>query len=177
MKTPWLSIYLSIYLVLPTYLFIHSSSSKNSSYTEAESTKSLIFNGAASQSVSWWRHRQGFLVPFTQKSWNCCIYKCSAPGLWAINTALCCISAATSSKLPAFTCFSQFTRQICCTEVVSILSVPKNKMPLGCPSTDWCEKTAAQCCSVRWLHVADGYTVSPPGDTVYVCGIRINKWV
>lgn len=98
-------------------------------HTKPGSTKSLIFNGAASQSVSWWRHRQEFLAAFTQKSWNCCIYKCSAPGLWAINTAPCCISTATSSKLSAFTlCFSHFTKQMCCTEVLSILSIPKNKM-------------------------------------------------
>lgn len=42
---------------------------------------------------------KGFLVPFTEKSWNYSIYKCSVPGLWAINTPLCCIRTATSSKL------------------------------------------------------------------------------
>lgn len=126
-------------------------------HTEAGSTKSFIFNEACSQSVPWWGHRQGFLAPFTQKSWDFCSYKSSAPGLWAINTALCCISTATFSKLSAFTlCFSQFAKQICCPEALSILSIPKNKMPLGCQSTDWGEITAAQCCSVQWVHVADG---------------------
>lgn len=43
-------------------------------------------------------------------------------------------------------------------------------------ATQQSKMTAAQCYSIQWLHVADGYTVSPPGNTVCVCGIWISKW-
>lgn len=69
-------------------------------------------------------------------------------------------------------CFSQFSKQICRTETVFMSSSPKNKTKIKCQPTDRSETTAAQYCGVR---VVDDYTVSPPGDTVHVCGIWINK--
>lgn len=82
------------------YLFIVMSIKKKNLSIPTPHT--LILNAAASQSVSWWHHIQGFLVLFTQCRWNCCIYKCRFPALWAINTSLCCISAATSAKTHCF---------------------------------------------------------------------------
>lgn len=61
----------------------------------------------------------------------------------------------------------------------SLSSPGKSAAPRLCPSSLF---QRARCCEasrqteVKWLHAADGCTVSPPGDTVYVCGIWINKW-
>lgn len=153
MHQVWLYMFTKLYIYKFACMFIHVQ--KNPLYQGVH--ESLIFNGAAPQSVSWGHHRQGLLVPFTQK-WNSSIYKCIAPGLGAMNTPPCCISTATSSKLST-PCFSQFTKQIRRTKTVFIFSVPKNKMLLTCQPTDWVEITAAQCCGVQWLRVVDDYTV------------------
>lgn len=139
-------------------------------HTKTESTNLINFKGGSftrcllttSQTRRSWplSHRKVKIAVF---------YKCRSPGLWAINTAPCCIRTATSSKL-ALLLRAPLTSPGKCAALRTVLSVPKEQEAVRMPLmwNDCSLAVASGDCTllmgVLCLHQAIPYTSEASGS-------------